>query len=147
MNGEELARYAAALAGWQAGMRYRESLPCAPWIRVRETAERVREKNDLIVQDDDECSPVAIGVMLDLDDAASLGCLEGRLLAAWPGARITIDLDPWADAERHQVAVVEVRICPAPGEPCRSFFGRGEHARAEAIVAALEAAPRREPSA
>jgi len=77
--------------------------------------------------------------LLDIDDAASLGCLEGRMLAAWPGARITIDLDPWTVP-----TCVEVRVCPAPGEPCRSFFGRGEHARAEALVAALEAAPRRE---
>lgn len=123
-------------------MRYRESLPVTPWVRVRETAERVREKCELIAQDDDECSPVTIGVMLDLDDAATVGCLEARLLESWPGARISIDVDPWADPERHQVPSAEVRICPAPGEPCRSFFGRGSRARVEAIIAALEAGPK-----
>jgi hypothetical protein len=72
----------------------------------------------------------------DLDDPATLGCLLALVREAWPGARITIDIDPWTVP-----TCVEVRVCPAPGEPCRSFFGRGP---AEALVAALEAAPRRE---
>ena len=121
-------------------MRYRESLPVTPWVRVRETSERIREKCELIDQADDECSPVSIGEMLDLDDAATVGCLEARLLSAWPGARISIEVDPWAAAE----ILAEVTICPAPGEACRRFRGQGPHARVQAIIAALEAAPRQE---
>lgn len=78
------------------------------------------------------------GSLPDPADPATLGCAEIVLLHdAWPDARITIDIDPWTVP-----TCVEIRICPAPGDPCRSFFGRGQFARAEALIAAIEAAPR-----
>ncbi len=128
---------------WEPGMRYRGESWGVEWGWVR-VSERPAHIDALNARGPD------IGVQLegldilipDLDDAATVGCLEARLCAAWPGARISIDLDPWADPERHQVPCAEVSIYPAPGEPCRSFFGRGPRARAEAIIAALEAAPK-----
>ena len=68
-----------------------------------------------------------------LDDPATLGCIEGQLRTALPGARIEIDTDPWSSPSR-----TEVRVCPSPGEPCRSYIFRGQLGRAEAIITALE---------
>lgn len=128
---------------WEPGMRYQgESWGVEwGWVRVSERPAHIDALNargpDIGVQ------LVGLDILIpDLDDAATIGCLEARLYAAWPGARISIDLDPWADPERHHVPCAEVRICPAPGEPCRSFFGRGTRARVEAIIAALDAAPK-----
>ena len=75
-----------------------------------------------------------------LADAFTLGYIEDRMRDAWVGARIEINTDPWRDEP-----TAEVRICPAPGVPCRSFFGRGPLARAHAIVSALLAAPEDSP--
>lgn len=130
MSGEDLTHRAIACAGWMPGMRTLDG-------------DRLSDRDVLV----DVCIGIYDGALPDLDDGATLGCLEERLFAAWPGARISIEVDPWADPERHQVPCAEVRICPAPDVACRSFFGRGPRARAEAIIAALEAAPRREPSA
>ena len=142
MSGEDLARQALACAGWMSGMRVDTGhrvlyLTEGSWLFVVDDDGGTRWMH---VEDDEE-RPVD-HAMPDLDDAATVGCLESRLFAAWPGARISIDLDPWADPERHHVPCAEVRICPAPGEPCRSFFARGPRARVEAIIAALDAAPK-----
>ena len=161
---DELSRRAFAAVGWTPGMRTMPEVSTGRAFRAvadvgaREPLRFVQEAGPhgfgwgLHIDHGRGCAAV-FGrqqvdmlevnevALLDLDDATTLGCLEGRMLAAWPGARITIDLDPWT-----LPACVEVRVCPAPGEPCHSFFGRGVHARAEALVAALEAAPRREGS-
>lgn len=107
------------------------------WVRVSERPDHIDALNargpDISVQ--------LVGLdnlVPDLDDAATVGCLEARLFSAWPGARISIEVDPWAAAE----PLAEVTICPSPGEPCRRFRGQGQRGRVQAIIAALEAAPR-----
>ena len=133
---DELARRAIAAAGWMPGMRDVVDGDRVLSVSTRGQVLWVRwaVAGEAFLDEGHRWLP-------DLADPATLGCIESRMLAAWPGARITIDIDPWTVP-----TCVEIRICPAPGVPCRSFFGRGQFARVEALVAALEAAPWREGS-
>lgn len=79
------------------------------------------------------------GSLPDLDDPATLGCLLALVREAWGDARAS------ASPERGRPGGEWACIVQAPGcEVGRMFVARSE---AAALVAALEAAPRREPSA
>lgn len=74
----------------------------------------------------------SVGPMLpDLDDPATLGCIEHRLLPeAWPGCDIQTH---WSG--RHGSVYIH-------DSECVEVFAIEMVAKAEALVAALEAAPR-----
>ena len=123
---------------WEPGMRYQgESWGVEwGWVRVSERPAHIDALNargpDIGVQ------LVGLDILIpDLDDAATVGCLEARLFESWPGARISIKVDPWVTAGPLAEIVIRTKF----GEPPRSFVARGPRARVEAIIAALEAAP------
>ena len=138
MSGEDLARRAVACAGWMPGMRVDTGhrvlyLTEGSWLFVVDDDGGTR----WLHVEDDEDRPVD-HALPDLDDAATVGCLEARLFESWPGARISIKVDPWADAGPLAEIVIRTKF----GAPPRSFVARGPRARVEAIIAALEAAPK-----
>lgn len=159
MSGEDLARRAVACAGWMPGMRTIPEKQTGRVFRairdehmpvrfIREAGpsgfgwglDIDRTRGGAAVfwfkhVDPDETNEVALP---DLDDAATVGCLEGRLFESWPGARISIKVDPWVTAGPLAEIVIRTKF----GEPPRSFVARGPRARVEAIIAALEAAPK-----
>lgn len=129
---DELSRRTIAAVGWMPGMRDVvdgdrvldvSTRGQALWVRWAVAGEAFRDEGHRWLP--------------DLADPATLGCIEGRMLAAWPSARISTSTDPWGEP------FTLVEIVPEQGERWLSFSGRGPHHRAEALVAAIEVALRR----
>jgi len=126
VSGEELARRAVACPGWRwlPGMRYQlinERGQIGGWMRA---SDRTAHLDALDARDD--TNEVALP---DLDDPATLGCLLALVREAWgdPSASPRLEAGWW-----------RVYVSSYPG------IAGGGATESEALVAALEAAPRRE---
>jgi hypothetical protein len=117
------ARWAALLAGgrvrWMPGMRARVRVPGSPWWRISDGTAHT-------------------GIMdTDFDDAATLGCLLAPVRERWgePGLYV-----------QHRGGIsasVPAWVIKTDEHPCG--YGSGHwtgHTEAEALTAALEAAPK-----
>jgi len=109
------------------GMRYRgESWGAWGWVRVSERPEHIAALNER-AGDDEVLLP-------DLDDPATLGCLLALVREAWGDVRIVCE---WHARERGDGVQDGWWIVDESGSVL-PFTGGHE---AEALVAALEAAP------
>lgn len=134
----ELGRRAVACKAWRwmPGMRY-----WYPGFRIGDTewAHRVQDDPEhMEALHDNEGETPERYPLPDLSDPATLGCLLALVREAWPSgadvfapSRFTCNEPAWTIAD-----AVDDWVCGVPGG--QQFTGKSE---AEALVAALEAAP------
>jgi hypothetical protein len=132
MTSAELASRAVADPNWRwmPGMRY--------WLTTWDRADmmRVTERADQI----EALGRPGSAARPDLDDPATLGCIEHGLLPAC-GYGSDAHLDCWTDADGVERWTVVYRPDPVSSR-CLSVDETGHASKAEALVVALEAGPR-----